>query len=392
MHRAYRTRANLPGASRQQVINPDLDPSKIVAAVQHAALTKETNARVDYARCQELLETVRRSVKTAMRSADDEQPEWQEQVLDPIVETFDVHTGIVTQEEEADFILLLSTTVLLGYEILRQRAGNPSDGDEDFIIASLVEYFREAKARDYTAAAVEAEYKRVGKADLSLNNLNALWRLSGLISTARLSLEGEDEPYGTLSERPQDKSPAKESPVLQEENLDDTLSTQCSKISIEDEALDWPLRLAKAKSSASLATVKSSASLASPKTVKSARSPATVKSSTSLASVLSPSTTPYYRNVQLQFFSKPGRTHTMNSVNSIRVRNDTFVIETCVRVSMRVEEGTTISDIPGELDSVTVKRPGGTGCELAATVVIPPGFKYDIADIISVGEDADVAD
>ena len=130
-----------------------------------------------------LLHSVRKAVEYT-DPIDEKEPEWREEVLEPIIEDFEVPEDFLQQDEEAEFIILQSLIVFMSYEILRQRGTMMNVADEEFVIAIFGEFVTEQSVRGKILHAVNSEHERLASKDADMRTLNAMFMLGGLITAA----------------------------------------------------------------------------------------------------------------------------------------------------------------------------------------------------------------
>ncbi|KAF2255118.1 hypothetical protein BU26DRAFT_500741 [Trematosphaeria pertusa] len=340
----------------------DLSIGNIVTAVQCAAgdSTSTPYNGVDKVALEalgmEVACNLQCSVMVAIHSSDDGQPEWRTEVLDRIIRHFRYDRYLRLDGDEIEYVVLVVIVVLLAYEILRQRWASLSEEDQDFIVSAFTEFLDNRDVRAAIKAALDAEHERLVRLDADMDVLNALFVLTDALGEVSVRIEAQDQDH--------------DGPIV-------AMAEQHRAGGASAIVLDDPLPF-----SSGLAHGDDSPSPSS--------SPIISASSADPAQSLSPSFTAYYRDVQAQFFLKPGCSLDFDFVTSANLRGDTLTVETCIGLRMRVEEEVTVSNKSGDLDRVTVQASETGGCVLSATIIIPPGHAYSFGDIVSVEEETEL--
>lgn len=275
--------------------------------------------------------------------------------MKPVIQDFPDPQYLSLDEEEVDYVLLTSTVVFMGLEILYQRRCNLSREDERYLLRSIVE-LAELDTICRAIDTIEDEYSRLTKLDARLEVLTSLWMMGGLLSAGLAEC---------LRRHPSINYDIKA--IDNDSNL--------LKPSKEDNSggIQWPNNISDLESSIPIEDDQAQTS--------SLPNPSYHRAELHVP----PPFAHYYRNLHIQFYLKLGHSCDIDFVNSISLRNDSFTISTCTGISVSVEEGATVSDSQGAMDKVTVQ--GSSDMDLALTVLVPPGKSYLIEDVIRIEHD-----
>ncbi|KAJ4293181.1 hypothetical protein N0V90_008463 [Kalmusia sp. IMI 367209] len=284
-------------------------------------------------------------VAIAIKAAVDEQPDWDEDVLQPIVD------GYTLTKTETDFVVITSVVLLLAYDLIRRRCADITEADTEFILNALGRSMRDYKVRKAVTDVIEAEKDRLLGLDADMSILNALFVLDGLLAQASA--------YSRLrhdSAIDSDPNPA----------ISQGLAVIPAKINVS------PISMALTE-----------------------RDDAPTPTQNTFAGNLStptptPTQTDYFRDVHVQYYLKPVCALELDDIKTHNFQGEMMTLETMSGLRVRIEEGVTVSEIEDAYPRVSIRAPVADGYDLSATVVVPPGHSYILDDVSSINQEDEI--
>jgi hypothetical protein len=133
----------------------------------------------------------RANLSDAISNADNEQPNWKEDILDPLLDTcLNTYSKI---DNDGKSVTYTVAVVLLAYDIIRQRNGVPTQADYAFV-ASAFDKFLSRDALVAIREIVDAENKKCSERDIDFGQVHALFVLENMLSEAVIRSEQKDGP------------------------------------------------------------------------------------------------------------------------------------------------------------------------------------------------------
>lgn len=127
-------------------------------------------------------------LKDAINTADDEQPVWEEYILNPLLAT---HLAAYAEVDmDSKLVTQTACIVLLSYDIIRQRNAAPTQADYDFI-ENTFDRFLTLEGLVAIREIVGAENERCSGPNMDFGKVNGLFVLEALLSEAVFRAENE---------------------------------------------------------------------------------------------------------------------------------------------------------------------------------------------------------
>jgi hypothetical protein len=267
---------------------------------------------------------VRPFIDRALHSSRSNQlEEWPTQVLNPVLDEFDSANALGMSIEDAEYMILLGTVIVLAWEISYLSVASPNIYTiNHFLMELFGDYLCEPEVCCSVAERLRTEHDNLESTEAGTEVLQAVWALRNLM------------------------------PDL-------------TKVMAKWNLYNAPLSNAKSEDSAPSMDATSGACK-------------TPEPTPSLAAVL--------RDTYIKVFLKPGCSWPFDFVNAINIIEGVLTFKTCIGIYIEVEEGFTISSISGNFDIANLVALQGAKNGLAATIVIPPGYAFRVPDIDDVSE------
>jgi hypothetical protein len=273
------------------------------------------------------------------------QPDWRAQILLPMMEDLTVISkqGSI-HGEDFEFVLYVSCVVVMAYDILRFRSTKITAKDEEFVLKALTDVFYNKLSNELRRKiwmALDSEIERLVTKYASDGVINAVLKLQNLLTQTDRRLQERHEVEARNSLMPScHVVPAHERSMLD----DNMLPSSAPNLSMP---VAPPSSWAKISSSSPV----------------------------------------YAGDVHVQIFLKQNLTLQFPCVRSVFPRDDKLVIETYTGLRIRLEDdmGVMVSGISTSHDSMKIFRVSSGSQTLSATVIVPPGFRYRLDDVVSIG-------
>lgn len=270
-------------------------------------------------------ERIQRSINEAVQDSDDGSVNWQFEVFKPIIADFEVSEMLGFSIDDTEYLLLLTTVALLGYELLLRPETSGEKATGEFLINIFSQYFTEMEMRMGVGRRLRSEQYRLehsgGTDFLVLQALRTMLKLMPDHSTASASA-AEDSITSVTPSRATDSAqsgtPADTAQVLPR-----------------------------------------------------ASQPCTLRAPTPVAP----------GQVKIEVYLKSGHSWPFDFVDSMGSQDRRLVMQSYVGSHMAVEPGFTVSNVAGLFDTVNIKALHGSPGTLAATILLPPGYSFHVLDI-----------
>jgi hypothetical protein len=276
-----------------------------------------------------LRQQIRKYITRALQSTPASAVNWEAQVLSPLIADFSVVQDLGVSVPDAEYIVLLACAVGLAHDVLLL----PDVSYQHSACDSLVNIFKQCFCEPQVCGAVlgrlEEEQRRLVRAGANLDVQQAVGVLRELMPDLSASaVAWWDVPGGIIRED--------------------------GKNSVQSIQAQLDMDISAAGSSAS-----TSARLAG-----------------------------CPRDLQVHVFLKPGCSMDLDFVDAVASSDASLVVTTRIGLRMAVQPGYTVSAIAGIFDTVTLRASSSTVPNklFAATVVIPSGYSFRIADVEWVSE------
>jgi len=283
-----------------------------------------------------VISVVGNSVHKAINWAGNEQPNWFENVLEPVINDYATCYPRVA-DDDTDTVAVVSIVVLVAYDILYQRWATVTAGDHNFIINTFSEYLDEQKIRHAVLRAICSERDRLIALDVGLKTCSVLSNLIADVNTC-------DTERGILKSKG---------------NLDfsvDASPGHTPHANAEGERVE----------------------ISTP-----------TLSTSDLAST--PTSPSHSHDVYVQLFLKPGCALEFCDVDCAQLRDHIFIIDFSTGQQMHIEEGVTLT-VTDTKNTVLLRAPSTDGYNLSATMIIPRGHSYIIRDDATIALQTEILD
>lgn len=277
---------------------------------------------------------IRQTIQQTLQSSAADVVDWEAQVLMPIIADFNLVEDLGVSTVDAEYIVLLSTVVILAFEVLLLPEVSCLHSTSEFLVGMFEQYFCEPEICRTMSSRLEEEQRRLVRAGADTQEQQA----AGVLRKLMPDLSTRSVVWNKLTRVIKKKPSAKSVKAFQ-----------------------------------SQVDLKLAGSVAGPST--SSRPP-------------SPRLTTFPRDLQVEIFLKPGCSMEFDFVDSVTEVHGALVVKTCIGLRMHVEAGYTVSGPSGTHDTVTLhERSDSDGVKLfAATVIVPPGHIYRITGVDFVSE------
>jgi hypothetical protein len=263
---------------------------------------------------------INRALQTSGSSQFDD---WAAKVLNPVLDEFDSANALGVSIEDAEYMVLLGTVIILAWEISYLSVASPNVYTINYFLMKLFgDYLCEPEVCCRVAERLRTEHENLERTEAGTEVLQAVWALRNLTP---------DLTEGTAMWNSYNASP------FNAKNKDSAPS-----IDAITEAC---------------------------KTHEPTPSPIAVP-----------------RRAHIQVFLKPGCSWPFDFVNAVNIIEGVLTVKTCIGVFMQVEEGFAVSSISGVFDTVSLGALQGAKNGRAATIIIPPGYAFRVPDIDDVSE------
>jgi hypothetical protein len=275
----------------------------------------------------------------------DPMTDWDTQLLRPIVADFDLSETLGTWEE-AEYILLLSTVLMLAYELLLLAGKSKAPRMRSFLSLAFRDYFVEPKVFWAIEITLETERVRLAREGADMAVLRAIHSIRVLL------------PYIDLCTVAWEKR----------SNLGWSGDIAEPRFHDNDRAGTQDLR----------------------KRGWNADSTATTGSIKQLSSASRYPPTALPQNLYIRIFLKLGYSWPFDYVTSIEFYGNKAIIESSTGLSMQLEEGCSIVLNPRYSDAIIITAHEFQSHQYMATIIVPPCSWYPVTKVLSVNERTDV--
>ncbi|KAL5114490.1 hypothetical protein ACEQ8H_007633 [Pleosporales sp. CAS-2024a] len=233
------------------------------------------------------------AMRDALQARPNDCTDWETRVFEPIIVDFDRRQGLNMSAGDGDYLVLLATVVILGYEVLLVSCLREQPTTSLLLAHLFDKYICEPEINCKLIAHLKAEHDRLTCAGADVKVMQAVQKMVSLMPEAEArnaAWQGDN-----MS-------------LFQDVRLRDNASTETAS-----------------------------------------RPSGTVREPTRTDTTLP-------RDVRVEIFLKPGHTLAFDCVNSTHSRHGMQTITTCIGISMQVMPGFHISKVSGAFDTVTIAR------------------------------------
>jgi len=297
----------------------DIDPSAIVRLTTRL----QKRIRVSIHRTQ------------ALQILSDRSVDWSTELFDPIIAECDIFEHLGISDEDAEYLVLLATLLILAYELCLLPRVSRQPHTKTFLVQAFKDYLSEPEVCYRVAGKLNSEYRRLKRAAADMTVVLAVRVLRNLMpdmSTAHAHWESH-VPLTSL--------------------VDDTAgASQADAADDSDQTVKVMMR----------------------------------RSQLPERYDLSPTFVAFPQDVRVEVYLNPGEALPFDWVESMGIEHKILTVETCIGISILVEPGYTLSETSGIFDELTLSAIDDTAVGLAATIVVPPGYTFRVTEIEDVCE------